>query len=67
MWLKSYLTGRSLRVFVDEGLSDSLHLPLSIPKAGCLEPFLLTVYFSKLFEVIKGHLPSVHAYAVSIV
>lgn len=67
MWLKSYLSGRSLHVFVDGGLSDSLHLPLSIPKASCLGSFLLTVYFSKLFEVIKGHLPSVHAYAVSIV
>lgn len=67
MWLKSYLSGRSLHVFVDGGLSDSLHLPLSIPKASCLGSFLLTVYFIKLFEVIKGHLPSVHAYAVFIV
>ena len=54
-------------VFVDEGLSDSLHFPLGIPQASCLGPLLLTMYVSKLFEVLKRHLPSVHAYAVSIV
>ena len=62
-----YLSGCSLYVFVDEGLSDSLHFPLGTPQASCLGPLLLTMYVSKLFEVLKRHLPSVHAYAVSII
>ena len=63
MWLKSYLSGRSLRVSIDGGLSDSVHLPFGVPQGSCLGPLLFTMYASKLFEVIKGHLPLVHAYA----
>ena len=35
----SYLSGSSLHVFVDEGLSDSLHFPLGIPQASCLRRY----------------------------
>ena len=63
VWLKSYLSGRSLRVSVDGGLSDSFHLPFGVPQGSCLGPLLFTMYASKLFEVIKDHLPMVHAYA----
>lgn len=63
MWLKSYLSGRSLRVFVDGGLSDSVCLPFGVSQGSCLGPLLFTIYASKLFEVLKGHLPLVHVYA----
>ena len=31
-------------------------------QGSCLEPLLFTIYASKLFEVVKCHLPDVHAY-----
>ena len=32
-------------------------------RSTCLGPLLFTIYSSKLFEVIKYHLPEAHAYA----
>ena len=61
MWLNSYLSEHSSFVFVDGGLSDSIHLPFGVPQG--LRPLLFITYARKLFEVIKDHLPSVHAYA----
>ena len=34
-----------------------------VPQGSCLGPLLFTLYASKLFEVVKRHLPSVHGYA----
>ena len=34
-----------------------------VPKGSCLGALLFIVYSSKLFEVIKNHLPDAHAYA----
>ena len=34
-----------------------------VPQGSCLGPLLFTLYASKLFEVVKHHLPSAHAYA----
>ena len=33
------------------------------PEGSCLGPLLFTIYASKLFDVIEGHLPTVHCYA----
>ena len=44
-------------------LSDSLSLPYGIPQGSCLGLLLFTIYTSELFEVLRGHLPDVHAYA----
>ena len=62
-WFRSNLNGRSQHVMVQGNLSQSLNLDFSVPQASCLRPFLFTIYASKLFDVIKVHLPMVHYYA----
>ena len=62
-WLRSYLSGRSKHVIVNGERSESLNLPSGVPQGSCLGPLLFTFYSSKLFEVIKPHLPEAHAYA----
>ena len=62
-WFKSYLSDRSQRVFLEGYLSESSKLPHGIPEGSFLGPLLFTIYSSKLFEVIKDHLPVAHAYA----
>ena len=34
-----------------------------VPQGSCLSPLLFTIYVSKLFQILKHHLPSVHTYA----
>ena len=62
-WLRSYLNGRSQRVMVQGNLSWSLNLDFGVPQGSCLGPLLFTIYVSKLFDVIKVYLPTVHCYA----
>ena len=63
-WLRSYLSCRSQHVIVNGKQSESLNLPFGVPQGSCLGPLLFTFYHSsKLFEVIKPHLPEAHAYA----
>lgn len=59
----SYLSNRSQRVSLNGCISDSFRLPHGVPQGSCLGPLLFTIYSSKLFEVIKYHLPQAHAYA----
>ena len=62
-WFTSYLNNRSQRVSLNGFTSDSFKLPYGVPQGSCLGPLLFTIYSSKLFEVIKCHLPEAHAYA----
>ena len=62
-WFDSYLSGRTQRVIVDGKLSERCHLSFGVPQGSCLGPLLFSVYASKLFEVIKSHLPHAHAHA----
>ena len=65
-WFRSYLNGRSQRVMVQGNLSRSLNLDFGVPQGSCLGPLLFTIYASKLFDVIKVHLPPVYCYAVDL-
>ena len=62
-WFKSYLNNRSQRVSLNGCTSDSFRLPYGVPQGSNLGPLMFTIYSSKLFEVIKYHLPQAHAYA----
>ena len=62
-WFESYLSNRSQRVLSRGCLSDSIKLPHGVPQDACWGPLLFTIYSSKLFKVIKDHLPVAHAYA----
>ena len=62
-WIASYLSARSQRVMIDGVLSDRFDLSFGVPQGSCLGPLLFSAYASKLFQVIKNHLPNAHAYA----
>ncbi|CAB4034171.1 Hypothetical predicted protein, partial [Paramuricea clavata] len=65
LWLKSYLLAAlyvSLLTKVHRKALTCLTVFHS-PQGSCLDPLLFTVYASKLFEVVKHHLPNAHAYA----
>ena len=62
-WFQSYLNGRSQRISVDGTLSDKFELECGVPQGSCLGPLLFTIYVSKLFDIIRLHLPSADAFA----
>ena len=62
-WLRSYLSDRSQQVSINGTLSKMFGLDCGVPQGSCLGPLLFTIYASKLFTIIKSHLPSVHSYA----
>ena len=62
-WFQSYLGERSQQISINLTLSRKFHLQCGIPQGSCLGPLLFTIYSSKLFEILKHHLPTAHAYA----
>ena len=62
-WFGSYLSDRSQRVSLDGKVSDKFQLTHGVPQGSCLGPLLFTLYVSKKFDIVKGHLLGVHTYA----
>ena len=62
-WFESYLKGRSQQVSINGTLSKPFDLKCVVSQGSCLGPLLFTIYASKLFQILKPHLPSVHTYA----
>ena len=54
---------RAQRISVNGTFSNTFALECGVPQGSCLGPLLFTIYTSKLFEIIRSHLPSAHAYA----
>ena len=62
-WFKSYLSNRYQFVSVDGGTSRHFNLKYGVPQGSCLGPLLFVLYSSELFNIIKKHLPTSHAFA----
>ena len=62
-WFQSYLEGRSQQISINGTLSKKFNLNCGVPQGSRLGPLLFTIYVSKLFDIIKLHLPSAHMYA----
>ena len=60
---QSYLEGRAQHISVNGTLSNTFALECGVPQGSCLGALLFAIYTSKLFEIIRSHLPSAHAYA----
>ena len=62
-WFQSYLGKRTQQISINGTLSGKFYLRCGIPQGSHLGPLLLTIYSSKLFEILKFHLLTAHAYA----
>ena len=50
-WFKSYLSGRTMSVFLDGESSCSKKLDIGVPQGSCLGPILFTLYAASLFKL----------------
>ena len=62
-WIASYLSDRTQHVSFEINFSQSRYLSRGVPQGSFLGPLLFTMYASKLFDIIKCHLPRTHANA----
>ena len=62
-WFKSYLTGRSQRIKLGNGLSSRSDLSFGVPQGSVLGPLLFTLYTTPLSSLVSGHAIPHHLYA----
>ena len=63
LWIKLFLSGRKQRVVVEQKQSRDFDVTTGVPQSSCLGPILFVMYASRLFHVVKKHLPNIHCYA----
>ena len=61
-WFASYLADRTQRDTVNDGLSTAFPLRKGGPQGSCLGSLQITVYTTKLFDIVNKHLPRVQCY-----
>ena len=63
LWIKSFLSSRKQRVVVEQKQSRDFDAATGVPQGSCLGPILFIMYASRLFHVVKKHLPNIQCYA----
>ena len=63
LWIKSFLSGRKQRVVVEQIQSRDFDAATGVPQGSCLGPILFIMYASRLFHIVKKHLPNIQCYA----
>ena len=58
-WFESYIKGRTQQVSITGTLSKPFDLKCGLPQGSCLGTLFFTIYVSKLFQILKHHVPSV--------
>ena len=61
--IKSFLPGRKQGVVVEQKQSIDFDVVKGIPQGSCLGPILFITYASRLFHIVKKHLPNIQCYA----
>ena len=62
-WFKSYLSGRSQAVCINNEISDTTPLKYGLPEGSCVGPGLFPIYTLSLGDIIRRHQLNYHLYA----
>jgi hypothetical protein len=62
-WFKSYLTGRTQAVRINNSESNKLSLPFGVPQGSKLGPVLFNAYIAPLSKIASKHQINDHKYA----
>ena len=65
-WILSFLSLHTQRVLIHQNSSKILDRDRCVPQDSCLGQILFIMYVSWIFNGVKNHLPSIHAYAYDI-
>ena len=61
-WLRSYLSGRSQRIFINVKSSSSQTLIYGVPQGSVLGPLLFAIYMLPLGKLIRQYELDLHFY-----